>query len=57
MTDVPCAQAPAMIIAIPARMSGLDMVVPRSLAGPEITTRCGSQTMAFAPIAMIRSTK
>ena len=38
-------------------ISGLATTEPRSFAGPEITTRWGSQTIAFAPIPIKRSTK
>ena len=46
-----------MIIAIPARMSGLSSRSPCSRAGPVTTARCGSQRMIRAPIRSSLSTK
>ena len=39
------------------RMSGLDIVTAWSCALPVITTRCGSQTIALAPMLISRSAK
>ena len=46
-----------MIIAMPARMSGLSRRWPTRRAGPVTTTRCGSQRMIRAPIETSLSTK
>ena len=42
---------------MPARMSGLSIRCPSSVAGPVTTARCGSQRMILAPIPTSLSTK